>query len=51
MESAPFDRLLDKMRVYLQSREVFVFDGWACADPAYRLPVRVLRLSGARAAR
>ncbi len=42
MERAVFDRLLDKAQAYLQRRELFVFDGWACADPAYRLPVRVI---------
>jgi phosphoenolpyruvate carboxykinase (ATP) len=42
MERAVFDRLLDKAQAYLQRRELFVFDGWACADPKYRLPVRVV---------
>src|SRR5262249_29426419 len=27
---------------YLQGRDLFVFDGWACADPRYRLNVRVI---------
>src|SRR5262249_17984221 len=42
MEPAVFSRLLDKTRAYLQKRDLFVFDGWACADPRYRLPVRVI---------
>jgi phosphoenolpyruvate carboxykinase (ATP) len=42
MERAQFDQLLDKAQAYLQRRELFVFDGWACADPKYRLPVRVI---------
>jgi phosphoenolpyruvate carboxykinase (ATP) len=42
MEPAVYSRLLDKTRSYLQTRDLFVFDGWACADPRYRLPVRVI---------
>src|SRR5262245_27311315 len=42
MEPAVFARLLDKTRSYFQGRELFVFDGWACADERYRLPVRVI---------
>src|SRR5437764_358762 len=42
MEPAAFDRLHDKVRAYFQGRELFVFDGWACADPRHRLPVRVV---------
>ncbi len=42
MEPAVFERLLDKVRAYLQGRDVFVFDGWACADPRHRLRVRVV---------
>jgi phosphoenolpyruvate carboxykinase (ATP) len=42
MEPAAFQRLLDKAFAYVQGRELFVFDGWAGADPRYRLPVRVI---------
>ncbi len=42
MEPGVFQRLLDKAHAYVQGRDLFVFDGWACADPRYRLPVRVL---------
>ena len=37
-----FDRIYGKMMAYLQGRDVFVFDGFAGADPAYHLPVRVV---------
>jgi phosphoenolpyruvate carboxykinase (ATP) len=39
---AAFDRIRDLVRAYLQNREVFVFDGYACADPRHRLPLRVV---------
>ena len=42
MEGAAFDRLFEKVRGHFQGRELFVFDGAACADPAYRLSVRVI---------
>jgi phosphoenolpyruvate carboxykinase (ATP) len=42
LEPAAFQRLLDKALAYAQGRELFVFDGWAGADPRYRLPVRVI---------
>src|SRR6266850_4049759 len=42
MEPAVFARLVDKVTAYCRGRELFVFDGWACADPRYRLPVRVI---------
>ncbi len=42
MEPAVFSNLLNKTRAYLQTRDLFVFEGWACADPRYRLPVRVI---------
>jgi phosphoenolpyruvate carboxykinase (ATP) len=42
IEPAVFDRLYEKMRAYLQGRELFVKDAWACADPRHRLPVRVI---------
>ena len=37
-----FDRILAKVCAYFQKRELFVFDGFAGADPAYRLPLRVV---------
>lgn len=37
-----FDRLYRKMRAYIQNRDIFVFNGYAGADPTYRMPVRVI---------
>src|SRR5262249_11272319 len=37
-----FDRLWHHAKTYFQRREVFVCDGWACADPTYRVGVRVI---------
>lgn len=37
-----FDFLLEKVLVYFQSRDLFVFDGYAGADKRYRMPVRVI---------
>lgn len=37
-----FDALLDRLIGYLRRRERFVEDLYACADPAYRLRVRVV---------
>ena len=42
LEPSTFDRLHDRVRAYLQGRELFVFDGWACADSRHRLRVRVV---------
>jgi phosphoenolpyruvate carboxykinase (ATP) len=42
MEPGNFDRLWDRAKNYLQNRELFVLDAWACADPAYRVGVRVI---------
>ena len=42
IEPDAYQRLLEKTRTYFQGRDLFVFDGWACADPKYRLPVRVI---------
>jgi phosphoenolpyruvate carboxykinase (ATP) len=41
-EPAMFDRLFARMLAYLGDRDIYVFDGFAGADPAYRLPVRVI---------
>src|SRR5262249_12846572 len=42
MEEAVFDRLFDRVRAYLQGRDLFAGDASACADPRHRLPVRVI---------
>lgn len=42
ISEAVFDNLLAKMGEYAEGRELFVRDVFACADPRYRLPVRVI---------
>lgn len=42
MPEAVFDRLLHRVKAYLQGRELFITDASACADPGYALPVRVI---------
>ncbi|MFD0695804.1 phosphoenolpyruvate carboxykinase (ATP) [Paenibacillus sp. GCM10027628] len=37
-----FEQLYQKAQNYMAERELFVFDGFAGADPAYRLPIRVI---------
>jgi phosphoenolpyruvate carboxykinase (ATP) len=37
-----FSRLLDRAKAYVQGKEVFVLDAWACADPHRRLSLRVV---------
>jgi phosphoenolpyruvate carboxykinase (ATP) len=37
-----FDRLHQKVANYLSQRPLYMFDGFAGADPQYRLPVRVV---------
>lgn len=37
-----FDQLQEKMVKYLSEKEIFVRDAYACADPNYRLDVRVI---------
>ncbi|WP_034240404.1 phosphoenolpyruvate carboxykinase (ATP), partial [Aquimarina atlantica] len=37
-----FDALYDKVTNYLSGKEVFVRDSYACADPEYKLNIRVL---------
>ncbi|EKP95248.1 phosphoenolpyruvate carboxykinase (ATP) [Thermaerobacter subterraneus] len=37
-----FDRLYERVQQYLRQRNHFIFDGFAGADPAYRLRVRVV---------
>jgi phosphoenolpyruvate carboxykinase (ATP) len=41
-DSAAFDKLYDKVCNYLENKEVWVRDSYACADPAYRLNIRVI---------
>jgi phosphoenolpyruvate carboxykinase (ATP) len=42
MAPAVFDRLFDRVRAYLQGRDLFVCHGAACADPRHALAVRVV---------
>ncbi len=42
IEQERFDRLGERVRAFLGERDVYVFDGYAGADPRYRLPVRVI---------
>ncbi|MEG6585558.1 phosphoenolpyruvate carboxykinase (ATP) [Dendrosporobacter sp. 1207_IL3150] len=37
-----FDKLYNRMMAYIQNREVFVFDGFAGADPENRITVRFI---------
>ena len=41
-DPAKFDALYDRMRAYLTNRDVYARDCYACADPAYRLNIRVV---------
>src|SRR5438105_4685339 len=42
MDEPIFERLHAKVLAFLEGRELFINDGWACADPRYRLQVRVV---------
>ena len=37
-----FDKLYDKVTSYLSEKEIFVRDSYACADPNYKLNIRVV---------
>jgi phosphoenolpyruvate carboxykinase (ATP) len=37
-----FQGIRQRVIEHLRQRELFVFEGWACADARYRLPVRVI---------
>jgi phosphoenolpyruvate carboxykinase (ATP) len=41
-EPAKFDALYNRVTAYLEGKEVFVRDSYACADPKYRLNIRVV---------
>lgn len=42
IEKEHFENLLRQLTAYLQNRNIFIFDGFAGADPKYRLPIRVI---------
>lgn len=41
-DSDKFDRLYNRVTAYLSGKEIYVRDCFACADPAYRLNIRVV---------
>lgn len=41
-DSNKFDALYNRITAYLSGKEIFVRDVYACADPAYRLNIRVV---------
>ena len=41
-DPAAFDKLYEKVCAYLDGKEVWVRDAYACADPKYRLNIRVV---------
>lgn len=41
-DPAKFDALYNRMCAYLANRDVYVRDAYACADPKYRLNIRVV---------
>jgi phosphoenolpyruvate carboxykinase (ATP) len=41
-EKEKFEALLARAQEYLQGKDIFVFDGYAGADPRYRINVRVI---------
>ncbi|MEW6731296.1 MAG: phosphoenolpyruvate carboxykinase (ATP) [Acidobacteriota bacterium] len=42
MSTEKFQQLFDRVRTYLQERELYVLDGIACADSRQQLPIRVV---------
>ena len=42
MSEETFQNLYKRLAAYLQNRELFVFDGFACADTNYRYPIRFI---------
>lgn len=41
-DPADFDRLHNRMQAYLSNRELFVKDAYVCADPKYKMNVRLV---------
>jgi phosphoenolpyruvate carboxykinase (ATP) len=37
-----FDQIKERVEQHLAKQKLWVFEGWACADPRHRLPVRVI---------
>ena len=42
LDAGAFDALHRDMAAYLQDKELYVLDAWVGADPAYRLPIRIV---------
>src|SRR6476620_12365599 len=42
VSEAHFDALHRDMMTYVQDKELYVLDAWGGADPAYRIPVRIV---------
>ena len=42
LDPAAFDALHRDLSAYLRDKELHVLDAWAGADPAYRLPIRIV---------
>src|SRR5690606_11612581 len=42
MDPATFDRLRERMGAYMMGRDAYVHDAYACADPAFRLNLRLV---------
>ncbi len=40
--SSKFDKLFEKMKNFVNNKELFIFDGFVGADPETRLPIRVI---------
>ena len=40
--SGKFEKILEKMKSFVDNKELFVFDGFVGADPETRLPIRVI---------
>ncbi len=44
MSEATFDKLLAKVAGGFEGKKAYIFDGFAGADPAYRMPLRIVTL-------
>ncbi|HMN04095.1 MAG TPA: phosphoenolpyruvate carboxykinase (ATP) [Flavobacteriales bacterium] len=42
MDPATFERLRERMTAYMMGRDAYVHDAYACADPAFRLNLRLV---------
>jgi phosphoenolpyruvate carboxykinase (ATP) len=42
LSAAKFNEILARVQAYCQGEELFVQDCYVCADPAYRMPIRII---------